>query len=100
MARPLLKNKEEIMRHYPIAASDVIDQADIDAGRTNLVYPYMDLVHLVNDAFFDGFLLAHCESKEGFESITVEDRIGACFLAKHMMDEFLPQKPETREVTV
>lgn len=88
------------MRHYPIAASDVIDKTDIDAGRTNLVYPYMDLVHLVNAAFFDGFLLAHCESKEDFESITTEDRISACFLAKRMMDEFLPQKPETREAAV
>ena len=88
------------MRRYPITASDVIDQADIDAGRTNLAYPYMDLGHLVNAAFFDGFLLACCESKEDFESITMEDRISACFLAKHMMDEFLPQKPENEGVTV
>ena len=88
------------MRHYPITASDVIDQADIDAGRTNLVYPYMDLVHLVNAAFFDGFLLAHCESKEDFESITMEARINVCFLAKQMMDEFLPTKPKNAEAAV
>lgn len=82
------------MQRYPITASDVIDQKDIDAGRTNLVYPYMDLVHLVNAAFFNGFLLAQCESKEDFESITTEDRISACFLAKQMMDAFLPPEPE------
>jgi len=82
------------MRRYPITASDVIDQKDIDAGRTNLVYPYMDLVHLVNAAFFNGFLLAMCDSKEDFQSITVEDRVHACILAKQMMDEFLPPEPE------
>ena len=82
------------MKRYPITASDVIDQKDIDAGRTNLVYPYMDLVHLVNAAFFNGFLLAMCESKEDFQSITMEDRVNACFLAKQMMDEFMPPEPE------
>ena len=82
------------MRRYPITASDVIDQKDIDAGRTNLVYPYMDLVHLVNAAFFKGFLLAMCESKEDFQSITMEDRVNACLLAKQMMDEFMPPEPE------
>lgn len=82
------------MRRYPITASDVIDQKDIDAGRTNLVYPYMDLVHLVNAAFFNGFLLAMCESKEDFQSITMEDRVNACLLAKQMMDEFMPPEPE------
>lgn len=88
------------MRRYPITAADVIDQKDIDAGRTNLSYPYMDLVHLVNAAFFNGFLLAQCESKEDFESITVEDRINACFLAKQMMDAFMPLEPEKVEATV
>lgn len=84
------------MRRYPITASGVIDQENIDAGRTNLVYPYMDLVHLVNAAFFDGFLLAMCDSKEDFQSITMEDRIHACFLAKHMMDTFLAPEAEPK----
>lgn len=85
------------MRKYPLSASGVIDQKDIDAGRTNLVYPYMDLVHLVNAAFYDGFLLAMCGSKEDFQSITPEIRIEACFLAKQMMEQFLePEKAEAQ----
>lgn len=88
------------MRRYPITASDVIDQKDIDAGRTNLVYPYMDLVHLVNEAFYNGFLLAMCDSKEDFQSITTTDRIYACFLAKQMMDTFLASEPKKAEAAV
>ena len=88
------------MRRYPITAADVIDQKDIDAGCTNLAYNYMDLVHMVNAAFFSGFLLAQCESKEDFEGITTEDRVYACLLAKQMMDEFLPPEPENARAAV
>lgn len=87
------------MRRYPISAADIISQADIDAGRTNLVYFYQDLVHSINAAFYDGFLLAMCETKEDFQNITPEDRIYSCLLAKQTMEAFLPSEPEKGGIT-
>lgn len=67
---------------YPLGYLDVISQEDVDTGRVNLCMNYKDYVHSINKAFYDGFLLALCETQEDFDSITPEIRIKASLLAK------------------
>lgn len=64
------------MLTYPLHEADLgITQESIDAGKTNVVYNYKDLLSMVNTAFFNGFIVAMCDSKEEFEGIDVMDRI-------------------------
>lgn len=64
------------MLTYPLHEADFgITQESIDAGKVNLAYNYKDLISVVNTAFFSGFIVAMCDSKEEFEGIDVMDRI-------------------------
>ena len=64
------------MLTYPLHGADLgITQESIDAGKVNVAYSYKDLLSMVNTAFFSGFIVAVCDSKEEFESIDVMDRI-------------------------
>lgn len=64
------------MLTYPLHEADLgITQESIDAGKVNVVYNYKDLLSMVNTAFFSGFIVAMCDSKEEFEGIDVMDRI-------------------------
>ena len=70
------------MLTYPLHGADLgITQESIDAGKVNVVYNYKDLLSMVNTAFFSGFIVAVCDSKEKFESIDVMDRILMCSAA-------------------
>lgn len=70
------------MLTYPLHGADLgITQESIDAGKVNVVYNYKDLLSMVNTAFFSGFIVAVCDSKEKFESIDVMDRILMCSTA-------------------
>lgn len=70
------------MLTYPLHGADLgITQESIDAGKVNVVYNYKDLLSMVNTAFFSGFIVAVCDSKEEFESIDVMDRILMCSAA-------------------
>lgn len=73
---------------YPMDYLDVISQAAIDAGRVNLCVSYKDYVHEINAAFYDGFLLALCETQEDFDSITPEVRVKAALLAKGVAERW------------
>lgn len=64
------------MLTYPLHEADFgITQESIDAGKVNLAYNYKDLISMVNTAFFSGFIVAMCDSKEEFEGIDDMDRI-------------------------
>lgn len=67
---------------YPLKPSDIVSQADIAAGRVNICHNYMDYVHQINAAFNTGYIMAMCDTKEEFDSITTEERILCCALAK------------------
>ena len=70
------------MLTYPLHGSDLgITQESIDAGKVNVVYNYKDLLSMVNTAFFSGFIVAVCDSKEEFEGIDTMDRILMLFAA-------------------
>ena len=70
------------MLTYPLHGADLgITQESIDAGKVNVVYNYKDLLSMVNTAFFSGFIVAVCDSKEEFESIDIMDRILMCSAA-------------------
>ena len=70
------------MLTYPLHGTDLgITQESIDAGKVNAVYNYKDLLSMVNTAFFSGFIVSACDSKEEFESIGVMDRILMCSAA-------------------
>lgn len=70
------------MLTYPLHGADLgITQESIDAGKVNVVYNYKDRLSMVNTAFFSGFIVAVCDSKEEFESIDVMDRILMCSAA-------------------
>ena len=70
------------MLTYPLHGADLgITQESIDAGKVNVAYNYKDLLSMVNTAFFSGFIVAVCDSKEKFESIDVMDRILMCSAA-------------------
>lgn len=70
------------MLTYPLHGADLgITQESIDAGKVNAVYNYKDLLSMVNTAFFSGFIVAVCDSKEEIESIDVMDRILMCSVA-------------------
>lgn len=70
------------MLTYPLHGADLgITQESIDAGKVNAAYNYKDLLSMVNTAFFSGFIVAVCDSKEEFESIDVMDRILMCSAA-------------------
>lgn len=70
------------MLTYPLHGADLgITQESIDAGKVNVVYNYKGLLSMVNTAFFSGFIVAVCDSKEEFESIDVMDRILMCSAA-------------------
>lgn len=70
------------MLTYPLHGADLgITQESIDAGKVNVVYNYKDLLSMVNTAFFSGFIVAVCDSKEEFESIDVMDQILMCSAA-------------------
>lgn len=70
------------MLTYPLHGADLgITQERIDAGKVNVAYNYKDLLSMVNTAFFSGFIVAVCDSKEEFESIDVMDRILMCSAA-------------------
>lgn len=70
------------MLTYPLHGADLgITQVSIDAGKVNVVYNYKDLLSMVNTAFFSGFIVTVCDSKEEFESIDVMDRILMCSAA-------------------
>lgn len=64
------------MLTYPLHEADLgITQESIDAGKVNVAYNYKDLLSMVNTAFFSGFIVAMCDSKEEFEGIDIKDRI-------------------------
>lgn len=67
---------------YPLKPSDIASQADIAAGRVNICQNYMEYVRQINAAFYTGYMMAMCDTKEEFDSITTEDRIMYCALAK------------------
>lgn len=70
------------MLTYPLHEADLgITQESIDPGKVNVVYNYKDLLSMVNIAFFNGFIVAMCDSKEEFEGIDVMDRILMCSAA-------------------
>lgn len=70
------------MLTYPLHGTDLgITQESIDAGKVNVVYNYKDPLSMVNTAFFSGFIVSVCDSKEEFESIGVMDRILMCSAA-------------------
>lgn len=70
------------MLTYSLHGTDLgITQESIDAGKVNVVYNYKDLLSMVNTAFFSGFIVSVCDSKEEFESIGVMDRILMCSAA-------------------
>lgn len=70
------------MLTYPLHGADLgITQESIDAGKVNVAYNYKDLLSMVSTAFFSGFIVAVCDSKEEFESIDVMDRILMCSAA-------------------
>lgn len=70
------------MLTYPLHGADLgITQESIDAGKVNVAYNYKDLLSMVNTAFFSGFIVAVCDSKEEFESIDVMNRILMCSAA-------------------
>lgn len=70
------------MLTYPLHGADLgITQESIDAGKVNVVYNYKDLLSMVNTAFFSGFIVAVCDSKEEFESIDAMGRILMCSAA-------------------
>ena len=70
------------MLTYPLHGADLgITQESIDAGKVNVACNYKDLLSMVNTAFFSGFIVAVCDSKEEFESIDVMDRILMCSAA-------------------
>lgn len=70
------------MLTYPLHGADLgITQESIDAGKVNVAYNYKDLLSMVNTAFFSGFIVAVCDSKEKFESIDVMDLILMCSAA-------------------
>lgn len=70
------------MLTYPLHGADLgITQECIDAGKVNVAYNYKDLLSMVNTAFFSGFIVAVCDSKEEFESIDVMDRTLMCSAA-------------------
>lgn len=73
---------------YPLTVHDVIDQADIDAGRVNLVYNYKTIVNMVNDAFYSGAMLILCESKEQFQALSVNEKIALVCIVKTIADEY------------
>ena len=73
---------------YPLKPSDVVSQADIDAGRVYLGPHYMDYVREINAAFYTGYMMALCKTKEEFDSLTVEDRAMCCVLAKLNAEKF------------
>lgn len=72
---------------------DVINAEDVAKGRVYLGLHYKEHIHAVNQAFYDGFLLACCESKEDFDSITPEDRIAALVVATERLQTFLAPAP-------
>lgn len=64
------------MLTYPLHEADLgITQESIDAGKVNVAYNYKDLLSMVNIAFYSGFIVAMCDSKEEFEGIDTKDRI-------------------------
>lgn len=80
---------------YPLKPSDIASQADIDAGRVNICQNYMDYVHQINAAFYTGYMMAMCKTKEEFDSITAEDRVMCSVLAKLNAEKFYGLNVET-----
>ncbi len=85
------------MQKYPLTPDDVIDAKDRAAGRVNLCFNYMDYIHTVNAAFFNGFLVAMCETQEDFDSIDTETRIAALMLATDKLETFLKNSKSAAE---
>lgn len=46
-----------------------------------------DAYKYINEAFFDGFIVAICDSPDELQAMTVDDRIAACFMAKAMREK-------------
>jgi len=84
--------EEASKMRYPLKPSDILSQANIDAGRKNLCMDYMDFVQEINAAFYTGYIMALCKDKEEFSSITIEDRIMGIFLAKVTAEEFYSEE--------
>lgn len=74
------------MKEYPLNPEEIIKQNDIKDNDSIRIVTYF--VQMINAAFYDGFILALCETKEDFDSITLEDRIEACFLAKSQIEAY------------
>lgn len=73
---------------YPVTAATFVTQEDIDAGRTCIRYDYKELVTAINDAFYTGFLVALCKSKEEWDNLSIIDRMEAAALAKDLAATF------------
>lgn len=69
------------MRKYPAHVDDIISKERIEKGRTHIVIACNNYAKQINEAFFDGFMAAHCETPEEYEAITAEDRIAFLFAA-------------------
>lgn len=46
-----------------------------------------DAYKLINEAFFDGFIVAICESPDELQAMTVGDRIAVCVTAKALREK-------------
>lgn len=87
------------MLTYPLHGADLgITQESIDAGKVNVVYNYKDLLSMVNTAFFSGFIVAVCDSKEEFESIDVMDRILMCSAAAVKLAKLLGRDEDAKNM--
>lgn len=87
------------MLTYPLHGADLgITQESIDAGKVNVVYNYKDLLSMVNTAFFSGFIVAVCDSKEEFESIDVMDRILMCSTAAVKLAKLQGRDEDTKNM--
>lgn len=88
------------MLNYPLHDSDFgITQEDIAAGRTILAYDYKDLLSMVNAAFYSGFIVAMCESKEEFEGIDPMDRVLMCSAATIKLAELQGRDEDAKNMT-
>lgn len=74
------------MRTYPLTEADLVTPEDLAHHRT--MFKYQDVMHMVNGAFFDGFILANCDTQEDFDNISVGVRLEACIVAKALLAKY------------
>ena len=75
---------------YPLSSADL-------NGST---FSCEQLVNSVNTAFYEGFLLAICRTKESFDSIDFTARIAAIILATEALCEFQPERAKELQARI